>query len=278
MAGHWLETQPSARALNGEDEIEAKPFSLAVVELGCRNELVLCLRMKLDAPHRSAERAFLMTFAAGIPTALPDLSSPSQRSASSSQSFSASVSPCSSRLEIRHRARRARSLRESFNAFDSGSRSGSTIPGGYHSAGDRRPWVPRPTRPPCGLCCPTLAVTRDSRTRFEHSIARVAGRRVQRDVRRLAHVIDLRVRAEAHRPQTLPLPHCRRDVPRLDTIGEGPRRRHRPVWRKHLPAPSLAEPFGRRQATGRRSHRACRDPMRALGDETIVLAGTMRPQ
>src|SRR6266542_3833001 len=60
--------QALVRALNGEDEIEAEPFRLALVEAGCRNELALCLWMKLNASHRSAERAFLMTLAAGIPT------------------------------------------------------------------------------------------------------------------------------------------------------------------------------------------------------------------
>jgi hypothetical protein len=45
--------------------------------------------MKLNASHRSEERAFLITFSAGIPTTLPDLSSSNRRAASSRQSFAA---------------------------------------------------------------------------------------------------------------------------------------------------------------------------------------------
>jgi len=41
------------------------------LELGCRDELVLCLGMKCDVSHRSVERAFLMTFSAGMAGALP---------------------------------------------------------------------------------------------------------------------------------------------------------------------------------------------------------------
>ena len=122
-------------ALNGEDEIETQPFRLPLVELGGRDKLVLCLWMKLNASHRSAERAFLMTLVAGILTTPPDFSSPSRRSASSSQSFSASISLGSSRLKIRRCARRARSLRDNFSALDSSSRSGSAMPRGYHRAG-----------------------------------------------------------------------------------------------------------------------------------------------
>jgi hypothetical protein len=58
------------------------PSVLILVELSCGNELVLCLRMKLYPSHRSVERAFLITFSAGIPATFPDLSSPSRRSAS----------------------------------------------------------------------------------------------------------------------------------------------------------------------------------------------------
>src|SRR5712691_9129640 len=115
--------------------VEPKPSGLALLELGCRNELVLCVGMKLNASHRSEERAFLMTFAAGIPATFPDFSSPSRRSASASQSFSASASISRSRLEIRRCARRARALRESFRASDSSSRAGLAIPEGYHRAG-----------------------------------------------------------------------------------------------------------------------------------------------
>jgi len=89
--GRKLE-QSFVRALNREEEVQPEPTRLALVELRCRNELVLCLGMKLNASHRSVERAFLITFSAGIPTAFPDLSWPRRRSASSSQSCSASPS------------------------------------------------------------------------------------------------------------------------------------------------------------------------------------------
>src|SRR6266849_5788970 len=84
--------QSFVRLLNRHDEVEPKPLRLALVELGCGNELVLRSRMKLNTSHRSMERAFLITFSAGIPATFPDLSSPSRRSASRSQSFSASGS------------------------------------------------------------------------------------------------------------------------------------------------------------------------------------------
>ena len=79
--GRKLE-QSFVRVLNRNDEVESEPFRLALVKLGCRNELVLCFGMKLNASHRSVERAFLITFAAGIPAIFPDLSSSSRRSAS----------------------------------------------------------------------------------------------------------------------------------------------------------------------------------------------------
>ena len=78
--------------LNREDEIEPEAFRLVLVELGCRYELVLGFGMKLHASHRSEERAFLITFSAGIPATFPDLRSSNRRSASSRQSFSASAS------------------------------------------------------------------------------------------------------------------------------------------------------------------------------------------
>ena len=70
--GRKLE-QAFVRALNRKDEVEPEPFRLALVELGCRYELVLCLGMKLNASHRSEERAFLITFSAGIPATFPAL-------------------------------------------------------------------------------------------------------------------------------------------------------------------------------------------------------------
>lgn len=93
-AGGGKFKQSLVRALNREDEIEPEPVGFALVELGCRNELVLCLGMKFNASHRSVARAFLMTVPARTPVTFPDSSSPSRRSASSSQSFSASASDC----------------------------------------------------------------------------------------------------------------------------------------------------------------------------------------
>jgi len=118
--------------LNRRDEVEAKTFGLMLVELGRGNELVLSVEMKLNASHRSVERAFLITLSAGIPAAFPDLSSPRRRSASWSQSRSTSTSTLESRLEIRRRARRARSLGGSLSAFDSSSRDGLAMTEAYH--------------------------------------------------------------------------------------------------------------------------------------------------
>ncbi len=70
------------RVLNREDEVEPEAVRLAFVELGCRYELVLGFGMKLNTSHRSEERAFLITFSAGIPATFPDLISPNRRSAS----------------------------------------------------------------------------------------------------------------------------------------------------------------------------------------------------
>ncbi len=79
--GRKLE-QAFIRVLNREDEVEPEPFGLALVELGCRDELALCLGMKLNASHRSKERAFLITLSAGMPATFPDLISANRRSAS----------------------------------------------------------------------------------------------------------------------------------------------------------------------------------------------------
>lgn len=84
--------QSFIRPLNREGEVESEPFRSVLVELRCRNELVLCLRMKLNASHRSAERTFFTTLSAGIAVTFPDLSSASRRSASASHSLSVSAS------------------------------------------------------------------------------------------------------------------------------------------------------------------------------------------
>jgi len=81
-ARRWELRQSFVGVSNGRDEVEAETFYLALVELRGGNELVLGVGMKLDASHRSAERAFLITLAAGIPATFPDLSSPRRRSAS----------------------------------------------------------------------------------------------------------------------------------------------------------------------------------------------------
>jgi hypothetical protein len=73
-ARRWELRQSLVGALNCRDEVEAEAFGLALVELSGGNELVPGVRMKLNASHRSVERAFLTTFAAGIPATLPDLS------------------------------------------------------------------------------------------------------------------------------------------------------------------------------------------------------------
>ena len=74
--------QSFVRVLNRCNESESEARCFALVGLSGRNELVLRFGMELNAPHRSVERAFLITFSAGIPAAFPDLSSPRRRSAS----------------------------------------------------------------------------------------------------------------------------------------------------------------------------------------------------
>jgi hypothetical protein len=81
-ARQWELRSSLVGALNGRDEIEAEAFGLAIVEPRGGNELVLGVRMKLNASHRSVERAFLTTLSAGIAATLPDLSSRRRRSAS----------------------------------------------------------------------------------------------------------------------------------------------------------------------------------------------------
>jgi hypothetical protein len=80
-ARRWELRQSLVGALDCRDEIEAEAFGLALVELSGGNELVLGVGMKLNASHRSVERAFLTTFSVGIPATLPDLSSRRRRSA-----------------------------------------------------------------------------------------------------------------------------------------------------------------------------------------------------
>jgi len=54
----WRLEQAFVGVLNRSDEVEPEPFRLSLVEVGCRNELVLCFGMKLNSSHRSVERAF----------------------------------------------------------------------------------------------------------------------------------------------------------------------------------------------------------------------------
>jgi len=145
---------PLVRAFDGSDEIQAEVLGLALEIPGGGDEFVLSFAMKLDTPHRSVERAFSKTSAAGIPRVLPDSSSSSLRSASSSQSLSASASESGSRLEIRRSARRARSFRGSLRAFDSSSRPGSAIAEGYHrfvTLAHGPAWAPLPVPPNSGM-------------------------------------------------------------------------------------------------------------------------------
>ena len=79
-------------ALDRSDEVEAEPRALVFEVPRGPNELSLCFRMEPDALQRSVERAFLDTVFSGIPATSPDWTSSSLRSASASQSFSASAS------------------------------------------------------------------------------------------------------------------------------------------------------------------------------------------
>src|SRR2546422_7938627 len=90
------------RTLDRQDKVETKPFSLLFVEPCCRNELVLRVGMKLDALHRIAERAFLITLSAGIAWTLRDLWSARRTSASSKHHFSAIASASFSMLDVKH--------------------------------------------------------------------------------------------------------------------------------------------------------------------------------
>jgi len=83
---------PPIGALNRGDEIESEVLRLVLVVSSGREEFRLGLWMELDASHRSVERAFSKTWSAGTPDTFPDSSSSSLRSASCSQSFSASGS------------------------------------------------------------------------------------------------------------------------------------------------------------------------------------------
>src|SRR5262249_55927487 len=97
----WRFRQSFLSTLNRRDEISAKAFCLAFIELGGRNELILSIGMKLTASHQSAERAFLITLSAGMPATFPDRSARRRRSASCSHSLSTAASPTGSRLEMR---------------------------------------------------------------------------------------------------------------------------------------------------------------------------------
>src|SRR5262249_60732070 len=55
------------RTLNRRNELETKPLGLAFVEPGRGNEFIVRIRVKLDAAHRSAPRAFLSTCPPGVP-------------------------------------------------------------------------------------------------------------------------------------------------------------------------------------------------------------------
>lgn len=88
----WVFENPLICPLNRGDEIEAEALCLILVVSRRRDEFSFGLGMELDACHRSAERAFSKTLSAETPDTLPDSSSSSLRSASSSQSFSASGS------------------------------------------------------------------------------------------------------------------------------------------------------------------------------------------
>ena len=82
----------SRSAANLEDKFQAETVSLGLVELSGGDKLCFSVRMESDAFHRSLDRAFLKTLSAGLLVTVPERSSSSRRSASSTQSFSASGS------------------------------------------------------------------------------------------------------------------------------------------------------------------------------------------
>src|SRR5215510_2505701 len=146
--GRWGRRQLSVGALDRFDEVQTEALHLALVEVGRGNEFVLGVWMKLDASHRRAARAFLITFSAGIAATFPDLISRRRCSASWSQSLSTSVSTWGSRLDMRRCARRARALRGNLKAFDSRSRARVLMAESYQESvqcyGRRlfvRPWL-----------------------------------------------------------------------------------------------------------------------------------------
>ena len=137
-AAAWELEQSFVRCLHRADEIKSEAGSLVLVEPGCRYELILGVGMKLNASHRRAEQAFLITFSAGIAATLPDLNSARRHSASASQRLSTSASSSCSRLEMRRCASRARSRWGSFRAWASSSRASLAMPGAYHGAREER--------------------------------------------------------------------------------------------------------------------------------------------
>ena len=80
------------RALHEVDEIDPKVPCFPLEVLRGANQFRLSFGMEFEAPHRSEERALRNTSLAGMPATLPETSSSSRRSASSSHKRSLSGS------------------------------------------------------------------------------------------------------------------------------------------------------------------------------------------
>ena len=80
------------RALHEFDEIDAQVLGFLLEALRGADQLRLSFGMEFEAPHRSAERALRKTSSAGMAATLPERSSSSRRSASSSHRRSLSGS------------------------------------------------------------------------------------------------------------------------------------------------------------------------------------------
>ena len=84
-------TQRRMRSNHGY-ELQTETVGLGLVELPGSDKLCFSVRMKTDAFHRSVDRAFRKTASARLPFTVPERSSSRRRSASATQSFSASGS------------------------------------------------------------------------------------------------------------------------------------------------------------------------------------------
>src|SRR5260370_12108081 len=120
------DTGPDAVRQDRPGEVQRmadRAWGLSLVKLAGGDQFRFSVRVETDALHRSADRAFRKTLAAGRPLTAAARSSSSRRSASSAQSPSALGSVSASRLEMSRSAKRARWRAGSCKTFDSSCRT-----------------------------------------------------------------------------------------------------------------------------------------------------------